>query len=100
MLRIGSPAPDFDLPSLAAPGLPSEQVELADFRGRWLALVFYPRDLSLVCPTELTSLGAHIDEFRKRDCTLLGVSCDSLETHDRWLGWSGAVLWRTRPGVH
>jgi alkyl hydroperoxide reductase subunit AhpC len=62
-----------------------EQVRLADYADRWLILVFYPRDFSLVCPTELTALSARIEEFRSRSCDLLGISTDSIGSHERWL---------------
>jgi alkyl hydroperoxide reductase subunit AhpC len=82
---VGSPAPAFDLPCTPMPGSGRRRARLDDFRGRWLALVFYPRDFSLVCPTELTALGAHIAEFRRQNCELLGISTDTLESHERWL---------------
>ena len=68
---VGSLAPDFDLPSTAAIG----RSRLADYRGRWLVLIFYPRDFSLVCPTELTAIGARIEEFRAPRLRCLGGQC-------------------------
>jgi alkyl hydroperoxide reductase subunit AhpC/predicted Ser/Thr protein kinase len=62
-----------------------DRVTLDDFRDRWLVLFFYPRDFSLVCPTELTALSRRIAEFDQRDCDILGVSTDSRETHERWI---------------
>jgi alkyl hydroperoxide reductase subunit AhpC len=56
-----------------------------DFLNRWLILIFYPRDFSLVCPTELTAVSSRIAEFHKRECDVLGISTDSLQTHERWL---------------
>jgi alkyl hydroperoxide reductase subunit AhpC len=61
------------------------RVALADYRDRWLMLVFYPRDFSLVCPTELTALSARVEEFRRRGCEILGISTDSIESHERWI---------------
>ena len=78
---VGSLAPDFDLPSTA----PSGRSRSADYRGRWLVLIFYPRDFSLVCPTELTALGARIAEFDRAGCDVLGISADTLESHRRWI---------------
>jgi alkyl hydroperoxide reductase subunit AhpC/predicted Ser/Thr protein kinase len=68
-------------------GLGSErgQVTLDDYLDRWLLLMFYPRDFSFVCPTELTSLSDRIEEFRERQCDVLAVSTDSIDTHARWL---------------
>ncbi len=48
-------------------------------------LVFYPRDFSLVCPTELTAISGRIEEFRRQGCDVLGVSSDSIESHLRWI---------------
>jgi alkyl hydroperoxide reductase subunit AhpC len=60
-------------------------VRLDDYRDRWLILVFYPRDFSLVCPTELTALSARAEELDRRGSDLLGVSTDSIESHQRWI---------------
>jgi eukaryotic-like serine/threonine-protein kinase len=82
---IGNPAPTFDLPCTRFPDPARSRVSLADYGGRWLALVFYPRDFSLVCPTELIGLSQRFDEFAAQNCELLGVSCDSVESHERWI---------------
>ncbi|MGQ0637147.1 MAG: protein kinase domain-containing protein [Planctomycetaceae bacterium] len=82
---VGSLAPDFSLPCTSVGSGGPRTASLADYRGRWLMLLFYPRDFSLVCPTELTALSARLDEFQRRGCELLGVSTDSIETHERWI---------------
>jgi alkyl hydroperoxide reductase subunit AhpC len=71
MASVGKRAPRFELPCTRGPGL-SQQVGLADYRDRWLILVFYPRDFSLVCPTELTALSARMEELRRRGATSWG----------------------------
>ena len=83
--HVGSLAPEFDLPCTTTLESVSQRARLADYRGRWLTLVFYPRDFSLICPTELTAISARIDEFRRQGCDVLGVSADSLESHQRWV---------------
>jgi alkyl hydroperoxide reductase subunit AhpC len=72
------------LPCTQGPGA-TRRVSLADYRDRWLILAFYPRDFSLVCPTELTALSARVEEFRRRGCDILGVSTDSIASHERWI---------------
>jgi alkyl hydroperoxide reductase subunit AhpC len=67
------------------PGTERREVSLADYQDRWLVLIFYPRDFSMVCPTELTAISLQAEEFHKRECDLLGVSTDGIETHERWL---------------
>ena len=82
---IGNAAPAFDLPCTRFPDPARSRVSLADYRGRWLVLVFYPRDFSLVCPTELIGLSQRFDDFATQNCELLGISCDSVESHERWI---------------
>ncbi len=82
---VGRPAPDFELHCTNIKQLQPHAVRLSDFRGRWLALLFYPHDFSFVCPTELTSFSARAVDFAERDCEILAVSVDSIEMHQEWL---------------
>jgi eukaryotic-like serine/threonine-protein kinase len=81
---VGKRAPDFVLPCTRGPGS-TRPVALTDYRDRWLILVFYPRDFSLVCPTELTALSERMEEFHGRGCDILGISTDSIESHTSWI---------------
>jgi eukaryotic-like serine/threonine-protein kinase len=83
---VGARAPAFSLPITTGPASERRLASLADYENRWLMLLFYPRDFSLVCPTELTAVSSRITEFRERECDVLGVSTDALDTHERWLG--------------
>jgi eukaryotic-like serine/threonine-protein kinase len=81
---VGTRAPGFTVPATDGPGTRRE-VSLDDYLDRWLVLLFYPRDFTLVCPTELTAFSNRVDEFRARECDLLGISTDTIETHEQWL---------------
>lgn len=83
--RIGEAAPGFALMCVRATDPQPRPVALGDYRGRWLLLIFYPRDFSFVCPTELTAFSARRADFARRNCELLGVSVDSIELHREWL---------------
>src|SRR5437667_9151480 len=83
--QVGMRAPAFALTSTRGSVRQRRQVTQDDFFNRWLMLLFYPRDFSLVCPTELTAVSNRMTEFQKRDCDVLGISTDTLETHERWL---------------
>lgn len=87
---IGQPAPAFDLACTRNPAPARGRAALENFRGRWLTLVFYPHDFSLVCPTELVGLSQRLEEFRSHDCELLGISGDSVESHERWIATTRA----------
>lgn len=82
---VGKIAPNFELACTRGTPASRRQVSLKDFRGRWLILIFYPHDFSLVCPTELTAVSTRIEEFRRRGCEVLSVSTDSLDSHERWI---------------
>lgn len=84
-LMVGSLAPEFSLACTPRRSDGATRATLADYRGRWLMLTFYPRDFSLVCPTEMTAISSRIDEFTKRGCEVLGISTDTVETHERWI---------------
>ena len=83
--KVGEPAPDFALTCVGGQDEAPRGVRLSDYSGRWLMLIFYPRDFSFVCPTELTSFSARLADFQQRGCELLGVSVDSIELHREWL---------------
>lgn len=84
-IKIGEAAPEFTLACADARDANRRTVRLADYSGRWLAIVFYPRDFSFVCPTELTSFSARGPDFQQRGCELLGLSVDTVELHREWL---------------
>ena len=83
---VGRPAPDFDLECIDAPGMRPRRISLADYRGKWLVAAFYPHDFSLVCPTELSALGSRIAEFHAMGAEILGVSTDTIASHEMALG--------------
>lgn len=82
---VGTAAPSFEVDCVDSARLTPRRVNNLDFLGRWLTLVFYPRDFSFVCPTELTAFSARQAEFQQRECELFGVSVDSIELHQEWL---------------
>ena len=82
---VGHLAPDFRLACTSASGPARQTITLDDYRGRWLVLMFYPRDFSLVCPTELSALSHRYDELFELGADVLAVSTDELDTHRRWL---------------
>ena len=53
--------------------------------GSWTLFFSHPKDFTPVCATEISALSDSEDEFKKRDCKLIGLSVDSLESHFDWL---------------
>ena len=80
-IRLGDIAPDFTAQSTDGP------ISFHDFLGdSWGILFSHPRDFTPVCTTELGAFSARKAEFDKRDTKLIGLSVDSLASHDGWKG--------------
>lgn len=60
-------------------------VKLADYKGKWVLLVFYPADFTFVCPTELLGLSDRFEEFKKLGVEVFGVSTDTKFSHLQWM---------------
>lgn len=83
MVQIQKEAPDFTAEA-AMPDGSIKEITLSHHRGKYVTLFFYPLDWTFVCPTELLAFSDRIDEFRRRDCEVLGVSVDSVHSHLSW----------------
>lgn len=79
-LAVGTPAPEFTLAASNAQG----QVSLADYRGKNLVIVFYPKDQTPGCTKQLCALQADAAEFAKLNTALLGSNPGSLASHERF----------------
>lgn len=57
---------------------------MADYRGKWLVLLFYPADFTFVCPTELNEAARMHEEFRKAGAEIVSISTDTAYVHKAW----------------
>ena len=60
------------------------EVELKDYKGKYVVLFFYPLDFTFVCPSEIIAFDKRIEDFRAKNCEVIGVSVDSKFTHFAW----------------
>ena len=81
---IGKQAPSFSEPAVMPDG-EIKSLSLADYKGKWLVLLFYPKDWTFVCPTELIAFSDAVDKFHKIGAEVVGVSTDTPETHLAWI---------------
>jgi peroxiredoxin (alkyl hydroperoxide reductase subunit C) len=84
MAKVGQPAPDFNMPSTRNMETLGDNVNLSDYKGKWLILMFYPLDFTSVCSSELVHFSHRIDEFKNIGTELVGVSTDSVYSHRAW----------------
>lgn len=76
---ISKPAPDFK--GQAVINGDFKDIQLKDYKGKYLVLFFYPLDFTFVCPTELIAFNEKLDEFRQLDTQVVGCSTDSVYSH-------------------
>lgn len=81
--QIGKPAPSFTVQALLPDGK-FKEVSLADYKGKYVVLFFYPADFTFVCPTEVIAFSDRLDEFKKMNVEVLGASTDSHVVHLAW----------------
>jgi thioredoxin-dependent peroxiredoxin len=77
--RAGDVAPDFRLPSTRG-----KEITLKEFKGKDVILYFYPKDDTPGCTAEACSFRDHEADLTKEHAVVLGVSTDSLESHEKF----------------
>ena len=88
MTQVGKALPRSTLKlPLALSG--GQTATLADLAGRWLVLYFYPKDSTPGCTTEGLDFNALLPKFTKLNATVLGVSRDSVKSHDNFCAKQG-----------
>lgn len=75
-VSAGEAAPDFELIDQNG-----AMHSIEDYRGKWVALYFYPKDNTPGCTTEACEFRDNIFAFKSANCEILGVSLDDAESH-------------------
>ena len=78
-IEIGKKAPAF---KAMASG--DKEISLKDYEGKWLVLYFYPKDNTSGCTKQACGFSESIKQFEKLDAEILGVSPDSVKSHDNF----------------
>ena len=82
-MLVTKEAPDFTATAVM-PDDSFQELTLSSYRGKYVVLFFYPMDFTFVCPSEIIAFDRRLEEFRKRNCEVIGVSVDSQHTHYAW----------------
>jgi alkyl hydroperoxide reductase subunit AhpC len=81
-LQVGKVAPKVELEGYYKGD--KKQFSYDDYEGKWKILFFYPLDFTFVCPTELLELSKRHSEFEEVNTQVLGISVDSVFSHEAW----------------
>ena len=79
-VSIGAAVPAFAVQSTAG------DLTNADLKGRWTVLYFYPKDSTPGCTTQAQGFRDHINDFKAANCQVIGVSRDSIKSHQNFIG--------------
>ena len=83
----GQKAPDFTLPS--QDGSP---IALDQYRGKWVVLYFYPKDMTPGCTIEAHKFQDALAQFEAKNAVILGVSVDSPDSHKQFCAKDGLTF--------
>ena len=75
----GSKAPDFTLQSQEG-----KTVSLKDFKGQWVVLYFYPKDMTQGCTIEAHNFQRDQDQYTAKHAAIVGVSADNVDSHQQF----------------
>ncbi|MCF6211311.1 MAG: peroxiredoxin [Gammaproteobacteria bacterium] len=82
---VGRNAPDFTAPAVLGDGTIVDDFNFAKaVDGKYAVVFFYPLDFTFVCPSELIAFDHRLEEFKKRNVEVIGISIDSHFTHNAW----------------
>jgi thioredoxin-dependent peroxiredoxin len=84
MPAVGSAAPAFNLTTNEG-----KQASLADFKGKWVVLYFYPKDFTSGCTLEARNFQRDIAKYEAANAVILGVSVDTAESHKNFCAKEG-----------
>lgn len=79
LLSVGSPAPDFQLKDQN-----NQLIRLSDFRGKKVALYFYPKDDTPGCTKQACNLRDNYSSLLEKNIQVIGVSIDTPESHQKF----------------
>lgn len=80
---VTKPAPEFTAQAVMEDGT-FKEISLADYKGKYVLLFFYPLDFTFVCPTEIIAFSDRQSEFQDVNVQVIGVSVDSHFSHLAW----------------
>ena len=81
---VGAAAPSFNLVNNEG-----KQVSLADYKGKWVVLYFYPKDFTSGCTLEARNFQRDLAKYDAANAVILGVSVDPADSHKEFCAKEG-----------
>jgi thioredoxin-dependent peroxiredoxin len=87
MPAVGQSAPGFTLPSQDG-----SQISLNSFKGKWVVLYFYPKDMTPGCTIEAHNFQRDLSQFEAKNAVIVGVSVDTPDSHKQFCTKEGLTF--------
>jgi peroxiredoxin Q/BCP len=87
MPSVGQAAPTFTLPSQDG-----SQIALDSFKGKWVVLYFYPKDMTPGCTIEAHNFQRDLAQFEAKNAVIVGVSVDNPDSHKQFCTKEGLTF--------
>jgi peroxiredoxin Q/BCP len=84
---VGQVAPGFTLPSQDG-----SQISLDSFRGKWVVLYFYPKDMTSGCTIEAHNFQRDLAQYEAKGAVIVGVSMDTPDSHKQFCTKEGLTF--------
>jgi len=88
-IALAAPAVGTDAPAFRLQDQNGKWHQLADYKGQWVVLYFYPKDATPGCTTQACELRDNVFAFREAGAVILGVSVDDVESHRKFAAEHG-----------
>jgi peroxiredoxin Q/BCP len=87
MPAVGQAAPGFTLPSQDG-----SQISLDSFKGKWVVLYFYPKDMTKGCTIEAHNFQRDLAQYEAKNAVIVGVSVDTPDSHKEFCTKEGLTF--------
>jgi peroxiredoxin Q/BCP len=86
------PAPGQAAPTFTLPSQDGSPISLDQYRGKWVVLYFYPKDMTPGCTIEAHNFQNALGQFEAKNAVILGVSVDSADSHKQFCTKDGLTF--------
>jgi peroxiredoxin Q/BCP len=86
------PAEGQNAPTFTLPSQDGKPISLKQYRGKWVALYFYPKDMTTGCTIEAHNFQNALPQLEAKHAVVLGVSVDSTDSHQQFCAKDGLTF--------
>jgi len=86
------PSPGQVAPTFTLPSQDGSQISLSSFKGKWVVLYFYPKDMTKGCTIEAHNFQRDLPQYEAKNAVIVGVSVDTPDSHQEFCTKEGLTF--------